>query len=621
MKRFTNIFIGFGILLSGLLLVSCSNYLNKTPQSTISSDQAFKDFTNFQGYVEELYSGIPDWTNHYWTNNWNWGDDIVTSNDMNYQVVNYFDNGNFWGWQREHNGWNTSWMDDGSAAQPGGGRFNTDLWNDGWYTIRKADLGLENIDKMQGTQEEKNLIKGQLLFFRAWYYFQFMQYFGGLPYITKPIPADAQFNLKRLTYQQTADSAAKDFQEAANLLPINWDNTAPGQKTLGNNELRINKIMALGYLGKDLLWAGSPLMNYSSGGSKTYNQGFCKRAAKALGQVLKLVESGQTQYSLVPFSKYHTLFYTMGQDWKMPGGTEAIFRGPYYGANNSNWGTSKQYQPGVIGDGSNFYPTANYVDNFGMANGLPITDPNSGYDPKHPWRNRDPRFYKDFIYDGEKVVQGSMPADQEQNRYANLYTGGSYRDPGNGSRTGFLLYKFIPITANKYDDGYNYGNNLNVHLPWMRLGGIYIMYAEAAAEGYNSPQGKDPDYGKSAVDAINTIRDRAGVGHVGADYTASLDKFMGEVRRAWAVELAFEKHRFTNLRRWMLLTNPKYLDKTAAEFDRPSTFDLNTPEQNEELNYHEKVIVKRKYTDRDYWLPLKTKDVNISSSFNQNPGW
>jgi len=362
-------------------------------------------------------------------------------------------------------------------------------------------------------------------------------------------------------------------------------------------------------------------MNYSSTGSKSYNQKYCKRAAEAFAKLLNLCESGQAPYKLVPFSKYHTLFYTMGQDWKMPGGTEAIFRGPYYGANNSNWGTSKQYQPGLLQDGSNFFPTANYVDNFGMANGLPITDPNSGYDPQHPWRNRDPRFYKDFVFDGEKVVQGNMPADQEQNRYANLYTGGSYRDPNNGSRTGYLLYKFIPITANKYDAGYNYGNSLNIHIPWMRLGGIYIMYAEAAAEGYQSPTGHAPGYSKSAVDAINVVRDRAGVGHVNKKYLGSLDKFMGEVRREYAVELAFEKHRFTNLRRWMLLTKPGYLNKTAIEFDRAGTFDPDHPKQNKVVNLHEKVIVKRQYTQRDYWLPLKTKDVNISESFKQNPGW
>src|SRR5699024_1434183 len=131
--------------------------------------------------------------------------------------------------------------------------------------------------------------------------------------------------------------------------------------------------------------------------------------------------------------------YTTGKDWQIPGGTEAIFRSPYYHADQSNWGTSKQYQPDIIQDAGNFFPTANYIDNFGMENGLPITDPNSGYDPQYPWRDRDPRFYEDFIFDGEKVVQGNMPADQEINRYATLFTGGSYRSSHGGSPTGYLL--------------------------------------------------------------------------------------------------------------------------------------------------------------------------------------
>ncbi len=617
-NRFYSIFL---VLISLWCTVSsCQKYLDKTIHSEISDNQAFKDFVNFQGFVEELYGGIPDFTNAYWTNNWNWGDDIVTSGDMNYQIVNMFDKGNFWGWQSEHNGWNTSWMDKAESSMQGD-RMSKALWHNGWYTIRKADLGLQNIDKMDGTQEEKDLIRGQLLFFRAWYYFQFMQYFGGLPYLKEPLPADAVFNQSRLSYQATADSAAEDFRRAAALLPIDWDNTTPGRKTAGNNDLRINKIMALSYLGKDLLWAGSPLMNYATNGDKKYDIEYCKDAAKVFAKVLTLCESGQAPYSLVPFDKYSSLFYTTGKDWQIPGGTEAIFRSPYYHADQSNWGTSKQYQPDIIQDASNFFPTANYIDNFGMENGLPITDPNSGYDPQYPWKDRDPRFYEDFIFDGEKVVQGNMPADQEVNRYANLYTGGSYRSPHGGSPTGYLLYKFIPRGANKYDQDNTYGNQVNIHLPWMRLAGIYIMYAEAAAQGYQSPSGQAPEYNKNAIDAINVVRDRAGVGEVHSDYTNSLDKFMGVVRREWAVELAFEKHRFTNLRRWLLITKDPYLDKTAIEFDRANSFDFDNPKDNKVLNLREKVIVERHYTEKHYWLPLKRHDVNISENFKQNPGW
>ena len=58
----------------------------KSPESDISEEEAFKNFINFQGFVEELYGTIPDFTNAYWTNSWNWGDDEVTP-DMNYHIV------------------------------------------------------------------------------------------------------------------------------------------------------------------------------------------------------------------------------------------------------------------------------------------------------------------------------------------------------------------------------------------------------------------------------------------------------------------------------------------------------------------------------------------------------
>jgi starch-binding outer membrane protein, SusD/RagB family len=153
-------------------------------------------------------------------------------------------------------------------------KFDHALWPHAWYCIRKANMGLENLDKLTvATQEEKDLIEGQLYFFRAWWHFELMQYFGGLPYITEVLPSNEKLTLPRMTYQECADLAGADLAKAAELLPINWDNTVVGRKTLGKNQLRVNKIMALGYLGKNYLWAGSPLMVHGpqTGGRQTYN--------------------------------------------------------------------------------------------------------------------------------------------------------------------------------------------------------------------------------------------------------------------------------------------------------------------------------------------------------------
>ncbi len=622
-----------------LIMASCEDYLERTPESVISEDIAFQNFTNFQGFTEELYQCIPNFTTMYWTNSFNWGDDEIQSTAQNFHFGTKIENGDFWGWQAEHDGWGAGWMDKNDAhtsyqdytPDP---RFRKGLWPLAWYGIRKANLGLENLDKLtEATQEEKELIEGQLLFFRGWFHFQLIQYFGGLPYIDYLLPADEQLRLPRLSYHECADKAALDFRRAADLLPANWDDTQVGKNTLGKNDLRINKVMALGYLGKNLLWAGSPLMNFESTGSRAYNAEYCQQAAEAFAELLELCDSGEAPYALVPFEDYSMNFYTISQNWNLPGSTEAVFRSTYNDANDSNWGTSKQYQPQVLSGGDiKFLPTANYVNYYGMANGLPLpddisqADATSGYDPEYPWRDRDPRFYHDIVYDGVQAVQGAMPAGDEDNRYANLYTGGSYRNISNGSRTGYLNYKFIPITANDFDNGYSFGNSLHINVPYMRLADIYIMYAEAATMGYNSPTGQAPGYGLTAVDAINIIRDRAGVGQVDASFLSSAEGFMSEVRRERAVELAFERHRFNDLRRWLFLIERPYTLKTSIEFDRPAAGipvpeDTDDASQNRVINLAEQVILERNFSERHYWLPLKVEDVTIYPEFSQNPGW
>lgn len=215
-----------------------------------------------------------------------------------------------------------------------------------------------------------------------------------------------------------------------------------------------------------------------------------------------------------------------------------------------------------------------------------------------------------------------MPADVAKYRYANLYTGGEgYRDVSAGSRTGYLNYKFTPITANNWDQAHSFSNNLNINVPYMRLSDIYLMYAEAALMGYASPTGKDPNYSKTAVDAVNFIRDRAGVGHVNSKFLGSADAFLPEVRRERAVELAFESHRFNDLRRWLLLTEEPYTIKTSVEFDRAGTFNTEEPTENRVVNIREQVILQRNFGEKHYWLPLKVSDVSLYAEFHQNPGW
>lgn len=632
-KKYILPFLALGI--SGMMLSSCTDYLDKAPESDISETEAFKNFRNFQGYTEELYFCIPDFAKAYWTNSFNWGDDEIINVGVDYHMGYKIDNGDFWGWQAEHDGWQCGWMDLNNRVTDKTDPSNApSLWKNSWYGIRKCNMGLANLNLFtEGTKEERNIIEGQLLFFRGWFHFQLIQYFGGLPYIDYVLPAGEKLTLPRLSYHECAEKIDADFKRAAELLPVDWDKCAAGAATKGNNQIRINKIMALGYQGKNLLWAASPLMNKVSTGSATYNQDYAKRAAEVFGQLLKMVENGETQYALVDFKDYPELFTTVEKNGIMPGLTEAIFRGPSTNWDRGNWNQTSCYQTKCMAtrSGVQLLPCANYVNFYGMKNGLPLTDKDSQFDKSHPWKDRDPRFYNDIRYDGCKVeIGGNASADKY--RYAPLYTGGALRDPIDGSRTGYLNYKFIRDNFNRWDDGFSWGHHAHMHISWMRLADVYLMYAEAAAQAQGASKGT---FGceLSALDAVNKIRARAGVDPVADKYSATLDGFMSELRRERAVELAFEGHRFNDLRRWLLLTHPDYIKKTSQEFQRVGDItgvetdsskglaDKKNPQENEVIGFTEKVILTRNFSDKHYWLPLKINDTSMYLEFAQNPGW
>ena len=636
----------------GTSLSSCQDYLDKEPDSTVSADDAFANFRNFQGFVEEIYNCIPDKEKCNYCPSWNWGDDEIFNPEADNRMTHQVDLGNFRAWESTGN-----WLKrDGSSTSTN--KFDHGIWNHAWYCIRKCNLGLQNIDKfVTGSAEEKKLIEGQLYFFRAWWHEELMEYFGGMPYVDTFLGDNAEQRLPRLTYQECADKAAADFRKAADLLPINWDKTSAGLATQGKNELRINKIMALGYLGKTYLWAASPLMKNGAqtGASKNgktydYDQEYAKKAAEAFGELLSLVETGQTQYALAEFkysdiynhersadanSCFSDIFYTKKQNWKMPGTVEAIFRGPSADFNGSNWNTSKVFGPKVqkvvAHDNVIHQPTANLVEAYGMANGEPIylvengqyvLNPKSGFDPKHPFKNRDPRFYHDIVFDGFKYLNGT-PGQYADLQYCQLYTGGNMRPVANASRTGYFIQKLVPHTCNEVDKDYDWGAAFHCYLPYMRLADIYLMYAEACA-AFGGATGKSSNFGKTAEDAINTLRDRCGAGHVAPEFVADSHKFMDEVRREREVELSFEGFRFCDLQRWLLLTEAPYNQKFSQEFDRVESADFyknHDPKDAQVANYRRELILTRNFNVKHYWFPLPIKETQLYPEFSQNPGW
>lgn len=653
------------LLLAGSVsLTSCTDWLDKDPESIVADDEAFKNYRNFQGYIEEIYSLIPDKEKVNYCTAWNFGDDAVHNTEGYAHMDHQVDLGNYRNWYTN----NQCWLNGN----------NSSLWRNSWYSIRKCNMGIENIKSLVGTDEERDLLLGQLYFFRAWWHFELMCYFGGLPYIDQAFEASSIPELPRLSFQECADRCAEDFEKAYDLLPLDWDETLAGMQTSGKNDLRINKFMALCYLGKCYLWAGSPLMKEfektknggvaellgasSNGKTYDYDEKYCKLAVEALGKALEMVKKGTVKYKLAEYkysniydherdenaeTNYSDIFYTHKQSWLMPGTCEAIFRGAYPGANSFNWNCAKIFGPKAAGlvehDNIIHHPTANVIDQYGMANGQPIylvrngeyvLNPESGWDPEHPYKDRDPRFYHDIVFDGFHYVINTEPlnSDQKKLEYCQLYTDGAMRSVDNGSSTGYFIQKLVPHQCNVGDKWYEWDHALQGYLPYMRLADIYLMYAEAVAATANSVaalKSSTDNCSLSAVDAINALRDRVNsadlpMEHVPANLMDTREHFIDEVRRERAVELSFEGFRWCDLQRWLLLTEPPYTVKYSHEFERledDTWFKDHDPKDAKIGNFHKKELITRSFESKHYWFPLPDKDTYLYEGFPQNPGW
>lgn len=598
MKRI-KYYIGiFLIFVGGITMTSCEDYLDKAPESDISEKDAFGNFTSFQGFVEEMYKCIMDPDKGGAFNRCLFADETLGNSPYP------FDQGNYWSNESYFFGQSVNTTDAESRTKR--------VWEYAWYAIRKANLALAKLDEeglFEGTDEERNHLKGQALFFRGWFYFEICRYWGGMPYVDRLLePTEDLFTSEftRLNFQECALKMAADFRAAADLLPNHWDLSGPGEATKGHNRDRINKFHALGYLGKALLYAASPMINEEATGNNAFNEELCAQAASAFGELLQLADQTGI-YKMQPWSSWTDCFWRW--NWERPGGTECIMMPIIFERSRVRWSTLGGMVPSSIGmnSGSSIdVPTHNYIKNYAMANGLPISDPASGYDPNDPWTGREPRFYKDILKDGDQIW-----ATAGADLYAQLYNGGRHRDEAGRSVTGYYYLRYAPLSK---DFTASKANSLQAYKPYLRLADIYLMYAEAVnfSQG-GGPNAKAANYFLTAVDALNVVRNRAQLPDLDSKFTTSREAFFEEIIRERAVELAFEGARFCDLRRWNRNGDERYLDKTALDFDRG--------ENGKPINVRERVVIRRTVDKKHNWLPIQVKYTTQYEGFPQNPGW
>lgn len=449
------------------------------------------------------------------------------------------------------------------------------LWSRSYRSIRECNYALSVLGKIEMSAAHKRMIEGEIKFIRAFRYQDLIRNYGKVVLMgdqVKGLKDDLQDPalFKRATIKEGVDYVVAQLDDAASKLPLDNSSTWAGG--------RATKGAALALKSRLSLYAASPL----------YAAGTWEAAVAAAQQVIAL-------------NKYSLYQGGYGNMFLINQSTESIFE-RIYTKNANHVHLEIANGPNGYGGWAGNTPTQTMVEAYDLTNGLPANTSNPLYDPAKPYENRDPRFKATILYNGaayrERNVETFIPGGKDSK---------DGNDNWNTTKTGYYLKKFM-------NDAYPLQNpwgNAGFQ-PWIyfRYAEILLNFAEAANEAYG-PDVVPAGAAMSARQAINMIRSRASVNMPAVVATGQVD-MRAAIRHERQIELAFEEHRFYDVRRWKIAEVTENL---------PCRGIIITKNNDGSFSFAGKVALDgRKFETKHYWLPIPRTEILASGNkLEQNP--
>ncbi|MFT3948799.1 MAG: RagB/SusD family nutrient uptake outer membrane protein [Agriterribacter sp.] len=450
-----------------------------------------------------------------------------------------------------------------------------DTWSNCYKGIRMATNFLNNFNvvPLKNISEKRSWF-GEARVLRAFYYWELVRRYGGIPLLNDSLKTlDDNIEIPRSSFERCVNFIVSECDRAIDSLRDDPVSDA--------NYGRLSKDGARALKARVLLYAASPLYNGGNvGDSLNGYASFDVNRWKLAADAAKAVISNGA-YSLE--QNFVDLFIIQRSK-------EVIF------AKTNTTGKSVETNNGPINFATapglgNTSPTQELVDAFGMANGLEIGDPGSGYEAANPYAGRDPRLGFTVLYNGAPWLSTNM-----QN-----YVGGTNRPGGatTQTQTGYYLRKFMGHFENTttYEDHYH-------DQIYFRYADVLLMYAEAM----NEYAGVSDD----AFAAVEQVRQRAGLSPYELDHSISKDSLRTIIRNERHKELAFEEHRYWDIRRWKI---------AGQVYNRPlhAMNITNTPDG---LIYTATPVLTTVFDEsKQYFYPIPYNEIVSNENMRQNPGW
>lgn len=621
MKMKYNIISIMTMFASVSLLSGCSDFLEKYPQDAMSDQDYFTKDTDLEYYMNGLYDGILRSANSLKWSNLNTANDDWAGNTPSTTLMQH----------------STS----GLASE------TSDTWNNAYDYIRKANYFLENAYRVPNMGKIGKHYLGEGYYCRAVKYFDLLQTFGGVPYISKVLNVDSEeLYTPRSSRKEIAEKIIADLDSA--ILYCDWK--GEGEASAG----RINKEAALVMQSRVALYEGSWEYYHGKKGSKFQVQGsdgsvFLKKGIEAGEQLIE--KYGSNIYRGSSENEYFDYFNQSDYE-KIQGAFLYKVYSRSLGIIN-NWGRS--YAEGVDAG-----LTKSAIDAYVMSDGKPIEVSTVILDNQtmnELCLKKDPRLSQTIWYPAKGRFIDYLGA--VDHAYKTSYPGLIQNQQRRPAYTGFRIWKGTSFDPAEIDNG-------EVDDLILRYEEALLNYVEAKAIlGLVTQDDLDK--------TINVIRSRVNLPNMSLSevngwnidydkrngYDPSAPNIVNEIRRERRVELMLEGLRFMDIKRWAMLDDVfngwKPVGAYAQEYvdywnnpDRLAAdgFDWKSPEEvklEKGINYdtigdYINPFFKhadfqpnsgRGYyvdPDRDYLSSIPREEITLyknkgNVTLEQNPGW
>lgn len=526
----------FSLLMVSVLFFTACKFLEPENDNHSTLDRVYKDPSYAEGLLIRAFTLIP-------TNDYRW-DEVATDDAVTNDKQNAF--------TRMAKGEWSALYDPQS------------LWDNSnraiWY-INEFLTVVDSVPWKWTSKEQNNLfirrLKGESYALRGMFKYYLLRNHGGFgsdgallgtPIYNEFLGTQAEFSKPRSTFAAGVASAEADFAEAMKYLPMDYGNVAAltglpagfGEVTdinayntvMGDfSRQRVSGRIVKALKARLALLAASPAFNVNNDQTLWQNAAnYSADLLNDLGGVSGLDPKGHIFYLAAQVTEANLTSGDL-KDLK-----EILWRRPVY---SDAVREQANFPPSLYGNGR-VNPTQNLVNSFPMANGYPITDANSKYDPANPYAGRDPRLALYVVFNGSSMKSTTI--------LTSVGSGNNGLDAlQTSTRTGYYLRKLLREEVNANPASISNQQHFQTHIRYTE---IFLNYAEAANEAWG-PDGKGT-FAYSAKDVIAAIRKRAGITQPDNYLISVTDKNQMRtlIRNERRLELCFEGFRFWDLRRW-----------------------------------------------------------------------